>query len=82
MTSKELLKETKQIILNNAKKRFIKDFVILDYNLNIIEKELEILDILKEWLVYDEREEAIMTYIDIPLDLMEKLKGWLGNNGI
>lgn len=47
MTSKEALKETKQIILNNAKKRFIKDFVILNNNLNIIEKDLEILEILK-----------------------------------
>lgn len=39
--------------------------------------DLEVLEILKEWLVYDEREEAVMTYTDIPLDLKEKIMRWL-----
>ena len=43
-------------------------------------KDLEILEMFKEWLVYDEREEAVMTYTDIPLDIKEKIMRWLDDD--
>ena len=50
----------------------------LEYSRRVL-KELEVLEILNVWLVYDEYEETSMTYRDMPLDLKEKIKEWLDN---
>ena len=74
MTSKEaivFLKEQnklKRITLNNRKK---------EEAFEIIEKDLEILEILDAYLVYDEYEEEISMVKYMPLGLKEKIKEWL-----
>lgn len=72
MISKELNE-----ILN--KTRRTKNIELSVEQVEEIIKKLELLEILNIWLVYDEYEDAIMTYTDIPLELKEKIKRWLDN---
>lgn len=73
----ETIKHKKSFINDRYDSEGVKRLLEQKKQLESIKKDLEMVELLKEWLVYDEREEAVMTYTDIPLDIKEKIMRWL-----
>ena len=73
----ETIKQKKCLINDRSDNEGVKRLLEQKKQLESIKKDLEMVELLKEWLVYDEREEAVMTYTDIPLDIKEKIMRWL-----
>lgn len=70
MTSKELNE-----ILN--KTRRTQNISLTPEQVEELIKDLEVLELLNTWLVYDEYDDSIVNCVSIPLDIKEKLKEWL-----
>ncbi len=79
MGNKELLKRIDE--RNYLTEREHREFLsVLNKELERLKKQDKILELFKTWLVYDEYEDTIMTYRDIPLDIKEKIMRWLDND--